>query len=85
MKPGYKTSEFWLNFLVVIIGVLMASGLIADGGTVASIIGGGLSLLGSLGYTAGRVGVKKADSATAAYIKGKTEKLPSPNLSGESV
>lgn len=67
MKPGYKTSEFWLNLLVFLLGAAMASGLIADAGMVAKLIGGILALLGPLGYTAGRVGVKKADSAGLAY------------------
>lgn len=72
MKPGYKTSEFWLNLFVFLLGAALASGVIADGGTVAKAIGGALSLLSSLGYTMGRVGVKRADSLGAAYVNGPT-------------
>ena len=68
MKPGYKTSEFWLSLLVVLLGSLMASGIVADGGMVAKIVGGILSALAALGYTSGRSSVKKAESASVAYV-----------------
>ena len=68
MKSGYKTSEFWLSLLVMILGALLSSGAIADGGLAATIIGGALALLGGLGYTFNRMGVKKADSYSAAYV-----------------
>ena len=82
MKSGYKTSEFWLNLLVFLLGAALSSGIIADGGLAAKIVGGALSLLSSLGYTLGRVGVKKADSLGAAYVNGpsKSNDLLSPSI-----
>lgn len=60
MKPGYKTTEFWLSLLAILLGAAMASGAVPEGGLVAQIVGGALSLLGSLGYTSSRTSLKKA-------------------------
>jgi len=59
-KAGYKTTEFWLSAIAAILGIVLASGAIPDGGTAGQIIGGALSLLGTLGYTASRTQVKKS-------------------------
>ena len=58
-KPGFRTSEFWLSTAATLGGILLASGAIAEGSTVAQIIGGVLSLLASLGYTASRTAIKR--------------------------
>lgn len=68
MKPGYKTSEFWLSLLVMVLGALMSSGVVADGGATATIIGGALTLLSGGVYTLNRMGVKKADTLGAATV-----------------
>ncbi len=57
-KPGIQTTEFWLSSIATLLGVVMASGAIHDGGIVAQIIGGVLSVLAALGYTAARAKVK---------------------------
>lgn len=58
MKPGYKTTEFWLTLLATIVGMLTASGAFADAGSVAK----GLALVGSAlaaaGYSYSRAQVK---------------------------
>ena len=61
VRPGYKTTEFWLSAVAVILGLLMASGAIADGSTAAVIVGGASTLLASLGYTAARAKVKNGE------------------------
>lgn len=58
-KPGFKTTEFWLSSLAVILGMVLASGAVSDGGMAEKIVGGVLSVLGTLGYTASRTTVKK--------------------------
>jgi len=58
-KPGFKTTEFWLSSLAMILGVVLASGAIPEGGIAGQIVGGVLSVLASLGYTASRTQVKK--------------------------
>ncbi len=57
-KPGIQTTEFWLSSVATLLGGVMASGAIHDGGIVAQIIGGVLSVLAALGYTAARAKVK---------------------------
>ena len=57
-KPGFKTTEFWLSTIAVVLGIVLASGAVPDGGIVAQIVGGVLSVLSSLGYTAARTKVK---------------------------
>lgn len=57
-KPGYKTTEFWLSLIAVLLGAIMSSGALAGGGLAAQIIGGALALLGALGYTTNRTSHK---------------------------
>lgn len=61
-RPGFKTSEFWLSSTATILGIALASGAIPDGGIAAQIVGGALSILASLGYTASRTQVKVAEN-----------------------
>jgi len=61
MKPGYKTTEFWLSALATILGLVMASGILDTQDPhswAVRIVGGLISLLASMGYTAGRSKVK---------------------------
>ncbi len=58
-KPGYKTTEFWLTTAAMIVGALMASGLIHTGSQADQIIGMAAMVLSKLGYTVSRAMVKK--------------------------
>lgn len=58
-KPGYKTTEFWINAVAMIAGIILASGAIAEGGMIAQIVGGVMASLGGASYTAGRSVIKK--------------------------
>ena len=60
VKPGYQTTEFWLSTLALLLGLALASGAVHEGGLAAQIIGGVLSVLSSLGYTASRTKIKSA-------------------------
>ena len=53
-KPGYKTTEFWLSTLAAIVGLIVASGVVPDGGFGAQIIGAVVSGLAALGYSVSR-------------------------------
>jgi len=48
--------------MAVILGAVMASGVLPQGGLVTQIVGGVMSVLGSLGYTASRTQVKTTES-----------------------
>jgi len=61
MTKGYKTTEFWLSFAAMILGALMASGVIVEGSMAAQIIGGVMAILAQLGYTSSRTKVKEAE------------------------
>lgn len=73
MKPGYKTTEFWLTFAAVIGGLVMASGAFEPAscsaswcGGVLSILGLILSALGAMGYTFNRSKLKSFDTIAKA-------------------
>lgn len=59
MKPGYKTTEFWLSLLAMIFGALMSSGAIVEGSSIERAIGGAIAILATMGYTASRAQVKR--------------------------
>lgn len=62
MKPGYKTTEFWLTVLANVVGILLASGQFAPGSVVAEVLGVVAVVLSNLGYTYNRAKVKAEDS-----------------------
>ena len=59
MKPGIKTTEFWLAAAATVVGGLMASGVIAEESSIAKILGFAAAALGALGYTGARLALKK--------------------------
>lgn len=61
MKPGYKTTEFWLTVAAQVVGLLAASGALAPDSPWARIVGLAVSALTAMGYTYSR-GVAKAGS-----------------------
>lgn len=62
MKPGWKSTEFYLTLICIIAGALPTSGLVAPGSTVLKIAGLATMVLGALGYTYVRGQVKQAAS-----------------------
>ena len=67
MKQGYKTTEFWISLMAVLIGAAMSSGAIES-----DIILQGLGLvstaLGALGYSTSRA-ITKAGEAKSNAIR----------------
>lgn len=64
MKPGYKTTEFWLSALAFVLGALFASGVVSEGSQIDKVLGLGASILGQLGYVVPR-GMAKAKALPA--------------------
>ncbi len=58
-KPGWKTSEFWMNVAGMLLGAVMASGVIAEGNTMIQAIGGLAVMICPAAYAAGRGLAKK--------------------------
>lgn len=61
MKPGYKTTEFWLTVIASVGSLLIASGALIEGSALASIVATIVSGLATLGYSAGRVAQKTGE------------------------
>ncbi len=78
VKHFLKSSESYIAFLLIVLGALLTTGVVADGSTAAKIIGGVLEVAGFLGYTAGRVSLKNTErKATALEVAAKaTGALP---------
>jgi len=62
MKPGYKTTEFWLAAVSTICGILYASGVISPegSGAVEKAVAFIAAALASLGYSQARGATKSA-------------------------
>jgi hypothetical protein len=59
-KPGYKTSEFWLTTIAILVGTLIASGAFADTTALGRALAFIASALTAAGYSYSRGLVKKA-------------------------
>lgn len=68
MKPGYKTTEFWLSLASMLVGAVFASGLLGQTATPIDdqLLGIIATVLGALGYTVSRTLVKRTDSIAAS-------------------
>lgn len=67
-KPGWRTSEFYLNLAAMVIGAFMASGLFADGHIALQIAGIAMTALSALGYTGARKSVKLASAVERSSL-----------------
>lgn len=59
VKPGYKTTEFWLKLAALLLSTLFASGVMTSN-TVLAVAGVAASILTALGYAVTRAMVKAA-------------------------
>lgn len=61
VKPGFKTTEFWLSLLAMLLGAVIASGVldtVTEDTWIVRIIGGAVTALAAMGYVASRATVK---------------------------
>jgi len=58
MKPGYKTTEYWMSVATALVGLMVALGVLepegADSPALLKIVGGGMAGVASLGYSLAR-------------------------------
>lgn len=66
MKPGFKTTEFYLSLAAMILGAVAASGLIPADGPWLQILGLATSMLAGLGYTGQRMVIKSGERRAKA-------------------
>lgn len=59
MKPGYKTTEFWIATIATIVGLIVASGAVTEGSAVDKIVAFATAVLASFGYSVSRGMAKK--------------------------
>lgn len=57
---GFRSSEAWISFLVVVLGALPSSGLLDNAPTIAKIVGLIVSALSAIHYTYQRSALKRA-------------------------
>lgn len=79
MKPGWRTSEFWITVVANLINLAVQSGLFPDEGTIGKGLAFVSAALATLGYSAARSAVKMhALKAGIHYIPPvkKTQSLP---------
>lgn len=83
VKPAFYSTEFWLSFAAVLVGFLLASGLLSPDdptqATVIQVLGVISTLLSSLGYTACRTSAKNKAAAGAAMIEVAKQVPPQPS------
>ncbi len=66
-KPGFKTTEFWMTAIAVILGVVFTAGLPEDS-VVLKVAGMAASVLAIMGYQVSRGGAKKAAKILAICV-----------------
>ena len=70
-KPAYRSTEFWLSLLAVLVGCLLSSGALdpADPtqATILRVAGFVATVLTALGYTVSRSLVKSTEAKAAAF------------------
>ena len=54
VKPGWKTSEFWLTIIAGAVSAVFASGLVETGTVIEKALGIAAIVLASLGYSVSR-------------------------------
>lgn len=59
LKPGYKTTEFWLSLAAVVVGAVAASGVVPAESVWERVIGLVVSALAAVGYTGARLSLKR--------------------------
>jgi membrane protein implicated in regulation of membrane protease activity len=68
IRPGWKTSEFWLSTAAFVIGSLMASGSF-EGTAVDRVFGAIMAVLATLGYSASRAKTKRPRKAEGGVVE----------------
>jgi hypothetical protein len=68
IRPGWKTSEFWLSTAAMLAGSLMAAGTF-DGTPFDRVLGAILAVLATLGYSASRAKAKRPRKAESGAVE----------------
>ena len=66
MKPGIKTTEFWLSFLAATLSFALASDVLPSSGPWMDVVSFAAGILATMGYTVSRAVVKSAEARASA-------------------
>ena len=80
MKPGWKTSEFWLTVVIAGLGFFMASGLVADGSTPIRIAGMAMATLKTAAYSLSRGMAKQVTPPATQVAQGDVVNVAAPTV-----
>ena len=64
VKPGWKTTEFWLSIVTAVLGIVVMLGYITPeqsttlGTAISSIVGGVMTVISTIGYALSRAKTK---------------------------
>jgi UDP-N-acetylmuramyl pentapeptide phosphotransferase/UDP-N-acetylglucosamine-1-phosphate transferase len=58
-KPGYKSTEFYMSMLAVVVGAVASSGMLEGSDGLTKVVGLIMAALVALGYTGSRLTLKK--------------------------
>jgi hypothetical protein len=58
IRPGYRTTEFWLSAAASVVGLLLAADVLAPGSAAGQVVGVLASALAAMGYSVSRSRVK---------------------------
>tara|TARA_R110000824_G_C15185876_1_gene674258 strand:- start:370 stop:609 length:240 start_codon:yes stop_codon:yes gene_type:complete len=72
-RKGYKSTEFWMNSVGLIAGIIMGSGVFGDN-QYTQLIGGIIAAVCGASYTLGRSMVKSKESLAQAHVEGELVK-----------
>lgn len=79
VKPAFKTTEFWLQLIAIVVGLLLSSGAL-DGQdpSLSKALVSVAAILGALGYTGLRTSAKNraAEGAAAVAVAREMAKVP---------
>lgn len=81
VKAGFFTSEFWLTALKAVVGLVLSSGIVPQGGQIGQIIGAVMAILAVQGWVYVRANLKKvAMDAGLAALKAVRDDVTQPAI-----
>ncbi|MAB56113.1 MAG: hypothetical protein CL524_01050 [Aequorivita sp.] len=72
-RKGYKSTEFWLNAVGLITGLILGSGAVGEN-QWTQLIGGIVAAVCGASYTMGRSMVKSREALGSAHVEGELVK-----------
>ena len=75
-KAGYKSTEFYMSLLAILVGAVASSGVLEGSEFGTKVVGLVTAALVALGYTGSRLALKKLEAENAGNTDNNTEGNP---------